>query len=95
MSMRSVALTGVVAADRTVTVRVPDDVPAGPCQVVVTVGGPPEVPPADPGEKPFPENLIVFDVGPWPEGFTASREQLYDDDPPPNVLDGPRPSPTR
>ena len=46
--------------------------------MTVLVGEPP-VPPA-PGEKRLPFNLIPIDTGPWPEGFTASREQLYDDD---------------
>ncbi len=81
MSIRSVSLTGVVNPDRTLTVRVPDDVPPGPCRVDVLVGDPsPVLPPADPGERPFPYNLAVFDVGPWPAGFTASREQIYDED---------------
>jgi hypothetical protein len=55
------------------TLQLPPDVPVGQCRVVVVV---------DPltGEKPFPFNLPVYDVGPWPEGFTVSREQIYDED---------------
>ena len=30
-------------------------------------------------ERP-PLNLPVLDVGPWPEGLTLSREEMYGDD---------------
>ncbi|HVK16042.1 MAG TPA: hypothetical protein VM533_03775 [Fimbriiglobus sp.] len=71
--MRTIQTTAVVTPERTITVQLPPDVPPGVCQVVVVVEQSGE-------QKPFPYNLPVYDVGPWPEGFTASREQIYDDD---------------
>jgi hypothetical protein len=71
--MRTIETTAVVTPDHTITVQLPADVPAGQCRVVVVVD-------SRGGEKPFPYNLPVYDVGPWPEGFTVSREQIYDDD---------------
>jgi hypothetical protein len=32
-----------------------------------------------PGER-TPLDLPVIDVGPWPEGLTLSREEIYGDD---------------
>lgn len=73
--MRTIETTAVVAADHTITVKLPDDIPPGRVDVVVVVAN------GTPGsEKPFPFNLHMIDIGPWPEGFTASREQLYGDD---------------
>jgi hypothetical protein len=37
-------------------------------------------PPSPPPAKPLPLGLTPIDVGPWPEGFTVSREQIYGDD---------------
>jgi hypothetical protein len=73
--MRTIETTAVVAADHTLTVALPADVPPGPCRVVVEVPDPA----ARAGERRFPFNLEMVDIGPWPEGFTASREQIYGD----------------
>lgn len=71
--MRTIETTAVVTPDHTITVQLPADVPVGQCRVVVVVDTPA-------GERPFPYNLPVYDVGPWPEGFTVRREQIYGDD---------------
>lgn len=75
--MRTIETMGVVAADHTITLKLPDDVPEGNCQIVVVIQDEME-----PARKPGPltANWETFDIGPWPEGFTASREQLYGDD---------------
>jgi hypothetical protein len=75
--MQTIETTGVIAADHTLTVRLPDELPPGPCRVRVVID---DLPATEPDEPPFPYNLTVFEVGPWPAGFTASREQIYDED---------------
>lgn len=37
--LHTIETTGRVAADHTLTVKLPDDVPVGPCEVVLTVKG--------------------------------------------------------
>lgn len=69
--MRTIETTGVVNADHTITLKLPDDFPIGRQRVHVTLVDPPEL---------NPPPLIMIDVGPWPEGFTVSREQIYGDD---------------
>jgi hypothetical protein len=74
--MRTIETTAVVTPDHTITVKVPEDIPPGEVRVVVVVenGAPLPIP----GELTSKWGMI--DLGPWPEGFTASREQLYGDD---------------
>jgi hypothetical protein len=83
--MRTIETTAVVTPDRTITVQLPADVPAGQCRVVVVVEPIPQSspPPPVPGALPLgltPIDLPVRDGGPWPEGFTVRREQIYGDD---------------
>ena len=75
--MRTIETTGVVTADHTITLKLPDDVPAGDCQIVVVFQDELET---HPKSGPITANWETFDIGPWPEGFTASREQIYGDD---------------
>ncbi|MBX9579504.1 MAG: hypothetical protein K2X87_04280 [Gemmataceae bacterium] len=80
--MRTIETTAVVGPDHTITVKLPDDIPPGEVRVFVTV----------PSATGLPFGLQPIDIGPWPEGFTASREQLYGEDPgqrPDNTVDGP------
>lgn len=69
--MRTYETYGTVAADRTVTVHVPAEVRPG-AHVNVLVEYLPTT--------ELALGLAPVDTGPWPEGFTASREQLYADD---------------
>jgi hypothetical protein len=69
--MRTIETTGVVTPEHTLTIQVPADVPPGAHRVVVTL--------TDEATR-LPFGLEPLDIGPWPEGFTASREQLYGDD---------------
>lgn len=74
--MRTIETTAVVGPDHTITVRLPDDVPPGEMRVVVLFDAGPAAPPA----AGLTDTWQMIDCGPWPQGFTASREQLYDDD---------------
>ena len=74
--LRTIETTGVVTPEHTITLTLPDDFPEGKCKVVVHTGD--ETPSRKSG--PITANWEIFDIGPWPEGFTASREQLYGDD---------------
>jgi hypothetical protein len=71
--MRTIETRAVVTADHTITLTLPEDIPPGECRVVLVI------------ENGKPVGSLtakwpVHDLGPWPEGFTASREQLYGDD---------------
>jgi hypothetical protein len=74
--MRTIETTAVVTPDHTITVQLPEDIPPGECRVVVVVA-PEATHPATP--LPFSQ-WPAYDLGPWPEGFTVSREQIYGDD---------------
>jgi len=67
----------VVTAERNVTVQLPADFPVGLCTVVIAER-PRPLTPVDISKIML--NLPVHDCGPWPKGFTASREQIYDED---------------
>jgi hypothetical protein len=74
--MRALTLTAVVRADHTLTVQVPEDIPPGTHEIVVVFSGGPTA-----GQVvPFTVNWPVHDVGPWPEGLTFRREDIYGDD---------------
>lgn len=75
--MRTIQTSAIVTPEHTLIVTLPDDVPPGRCQVVVTWSPVPT--PESLPLGPFPP-LPVLDCGPWPEGFTVSREQIYGDD---------------
>ena len=78
--MRTIETTAVVTPEHTITVQLPPDIPPGPCQVVVVVDPTNDQPAARPKSADWLLDLPIHDVGPWPEGFTVSREQIYDDD---------------
>ena len=69
--MRTIEATGVVTADHTLSVKLPDDVPAGTHAVVVmlTCEPPKKWAPGPPYEIEFVENVGTF-----------RREEMYDDD---------------
>jgi hypothetical protein len=73
--MRTVETTATVTPDHTVTVRVPDDIPAGACRVVLVIDA---APPAPTGQYPF--GIKPHDVGLVDPNFTFRREDLYGDD---------------
>jgi hypothetical protein len=74
--MRTIETTAVVTPEHTLTIQLPPDVPPGPHRVVVVIEDGKQPPARTPGWKDWP----AHNLGPWPEGFTASREQIYGDD---------------
>lgn len=72
--MRSIATTGTVAPDGTLTAQVPADVPPGEHRIVVMVEEEPNAEARPPLDLPPP-----LDFGPWPEGLSLRREDMYDD----------------
>ena len=56
------------------TLELPADLAPGAYRAVVLI----ETPERGPG--PCPAHLLGHDVGPWPEGFTVRREEIYGDD---------------
>ena len=69
--MRTIETTVVIDENHRASIDFPADVLPGPHRVVLTIEE--EVP-----VRP-PLTFSAHDVGPWPEGFTVSREQIYDD----------------
>jgi hypothetical protein len=62
-----------VDADGTISGKAPRGVPPGEYETPIVVAEP----------KPRPKrrlDLPLHDSGPWPEGFTVRREEIYDDD---------------
>ncbi len=72
--MRAIETIGTVTADGTLTVQAPAGVAPGKHRVVVVIE-----------EAPGPEwersafDFPVHDSGPWPEGLSLHREDMYDD----------------
>jgi hypothetical protein len=67
-----------VDADRVITGVAPPEVPPGQHEVTITVR-PSRT--RQPHQKPFGVNdLPEHDLGPWPEGLSLRREDLYDED---------------
>lgn len=85
MTLRTVEAIGTVAPDGTLTARLPPDVPPGEHRVVVVL----EQSAADVRrsaawlqETSNQRGLFgirVRDVGPWPEGLSLPREDMYGD----------------
>ena len=73
--MRVLTTSAVVSGDHQLTIQVPADVPCGIHQVVVVLDSASKTP------APIAEwKLPIHDGGPWPAGFTVSREDIYGDD---------------
>jgi hypothetical protein len=62
-----------VDADGTISGKAPQGVPPGEYEAPIDVAE----------QKPRPKHrrldLPLHDCGPWPEGFTVRREEIYDD----------------
>jgi hypothetical protein len=70
--MKTIQTTIVVDAEGKATLLLPSDVAPGLHQVVVVID--------EPSRTRVPLTFSAHDVGPWPEGFTARREEIYGDD---------------
>jgi hypothetical protein len=72
--VRTIETRAVVSPDGTLTVQLPPDIPPGEHQVVVVIEER-----ANGTEQPALEGFPVDDLGPWPEGLSLRREDMYDD----------------
>lgn len=61
-----------VARDGSISGRAPREVPPGEYQAPITV--------PEPKPKRRRLDLPLHDCGPWPEGFTVRREEIYGDE---------------
>ena len=70
--MRTIETIVTVDEHGMATLRMPPDVTPGDHKVVVVID--------EATRRRALPGLSSHDVGPWPEGFTASREEIYGDD---------------
>jgi hypothetical protein len=73
--MRTIEAQAQVHPDHTLTMPVPVDIPPGEHRVVVLLAEGQ----SEGSERPA-WNFPVVDVGPWPEGLSLRREDMYGDD---------------
>jgi len=67
-----------VDPDRTITGIAPPDVPPGEHEITITIA---PAPARQSAKKPFNvDDLPIVGLGPWPEGLSLRREDIYDDD---------------
>ncbi len=71
--MRTIETTIELDDQRKATIRFPADLAPGPHRVVMVID--------EPTVARTPLTFSAHDVGPWPEGFTVRREEIYDDGP--------------
>ena len=68
-----------VDPDHTISGIAPASVPAGEHEVLITLTPEPSRKPTK--KKPFNvDDLPTHDLGPWPEGLSLRREDIYDED---------------
>jgi hypothetical protein len=72
ISMKTLEVTLIVDETRKATIQLPVDVSPGPHRAVVVI--------EEPAAPRTPLTFSAHDVGPWPEGFTVRREEVYGDD---------------
>jgi hypothetical protein len=66
----------VVSPDYRISRTVPDAMPVGEHEVTITVTDRS----SKIGRPLIPSDLSAHDLGPWPEGLSLRREDMYDDD---------------
>jgi hypothetical protein len=72
--MKTIQTTAVVDAEHRVTIQLPDDVEPGEHTVTLIL-----TPASQAAPPPWP-GFPTHDVGPWPEGLSLRREDMYGDD---------------
>ena len=72
--MRTIETVATIAEDGTLSAKAPPDIPPGTHKVVIVID---EV--VVDHEPRLPLDLPEFHVGPWPEGLSLRREDMYDD----------------
>jgi hypothetical protein len=84
--MTTFEATVIVGEDRKLLVQLPEAVKPGRCRIVVIVAEESSGNPEQPLRfSAYPIGLVsddfpVRDVGPWPEGLSLRREDMYGDD---------------
>ena len=71
--MRTLELIGQVERDGRLTVQLPSDIPPGEHQMVLVI----DERPLTPSETRSMDDFPVDDYGPWPEGLSLRREDIY------------------
>lgn len=71
--MRTLELIGQVERDGRLTVQLPSDIPPGEHQIVLVI----DERPITPSESYALDDFPVDDYGPWPEGLSLRREDMY------------------
>ncbi len=71
--MKTIHAVVNVGDDRRLTMTLPLDISPGEHTVVLVIDE--GLPPVAPSKSM--DDFPSHDVGPWPEGFTASREEIY------------------
>lgn len=71
--MRTLELIGQVEPDGRLTVQLPSDIPPGEHQIVLVI----DERPLTPSEARVLDDFPVDDYGPWPEGLSLRREDMY------------------
>ena len=72
--MRTIETTATVTEDGKLTLQAPPGIAPGEHRVVVVI----EEAPLKPRQRP-PLDFPVHDSGPWPEGLSLRREEMYGD----------------
>ena len=71
--MRTLELIGQVEHDGRLTVQLPSDILPGEHQIVLVI----DERPLTPSESRPLDDFPVDDYGPWPEGLSLRREDMY------------------
>jgi hypothetical protein len=78
--MKTIETTMTVLPDGSIQIPPRPDLTPGEHRVVLVIDQAPSPQARNtPAPKP-PLRLKMLDTGAWPEGFTVSREEIYDDD---------------
>jgi hypothetical protein len=72
--VKTIETTATVSAEGTLIVRLPPDIPPGEHRVVLVIEEEPSG-----AEKVHPFDFSVDDWGPWPEGLSLRRKDIYGD----------------
>jgi len=71
--MRTLELIGQVESGGRLTVQLPSDISPGKHQIVLVI----DERPLTPSESRSLDDFPVDDYGPWPEGLSLRREDMY------------------
>ena len=72
--MKKIETAVVIGEDRVLQIQLPHDVTPGRHQVAVVIDEP-----SRPTSKTL-EDFPTIDLGPWPDGLSLRREDMYGDD---------------